>query len=396
MAERPARLGLGVVAGLLLLGLSVGSWFIRASYAAGDPPAVEPADVPEEHRDRLRIVEGIPVVRLSGTPYEMGYQHGKILDKQIRHLYYEYFEKMVVPLVGGQSGLKKWAEKVKPFIPPHLLEEMRGLADAMGRSFEEALYANVSIDRFQSLLCSTVVASGDATGDGEIYFGRNLDFPGRGMLHRMSVVIVFEPKGGEPFVSVTWPGLIGVLSGMNARGVCGATMLIHARRPVEPGMPYMLMYREALARAKRTADVAAYIEKARRTCPNNFMVVDATGAAEVVEWTPQKVLRRPATRGVVCSTNHFKSEGLDGISGWPGGRDRYATLAEFLEREHGRIDAARVQEALADVAKPWMTNVQSMVFLPARREIRMSARKRLPVAKGPFVTLDRAALFGGE
>lgn len=392
---RSGRPGLACIAGLLLFGLAVGSLFVQATY--GDAPAPPPLDVDAlapADRDRVQFVDGIPVVRLSGTPHEMGRQHGTIFREQIRFLETEYVEAMVAPAVGGEGKLLEWARSVEKFIPEAYRQELQGIAEGAGMTYERVLVANTMVDRFQTLMCSTVVASGAATKDREVYFGRNLDFPGRRVLHRMTVVIVYEREGATPVVSVTWPGLVGVLSGMNGHGVCGATMLIHRGKPLRPGMPYMIMYREALSRARKAADVHTYIEGAKRTCPNNFMVVDATGAAEVVEFDQDVVARRPAERGTACSTNHFRSKVLSGKEGWRVGEDRYRSLAEFLEREHGKIDVDRIRKALGDVATPWLLNVQSMVFLPARRALYLSKGGELPAAKQPFVHLTREVLLG--
>jgi len=301
---------------------------------------------------------------------------------------------MVAPAVGGTGKLLEWARSVEKFIPEAYRQELRGIADGAGMTYERVLVANTMVDRFQTLMCSTVVAAGAAAKDREVYFGRNLDFPGRRVLHQMTVVVVYELEGATPVVSVTWPGLVGVLSGMNGHGVCGATMLVHRGKPLRPGMPYMIMYREALARARKAGDVYDYIDRAKRTCPNNFMVVDATGAAEVVEFDQDVVARRPAARGAVCSTNHFRTKQLAGTEGWRVGEDRYANLAEFLEREHGKIDAEKIRKALGDVATPWLLNVQSMIFLPARRALHVSTGGALPAAKQPFVRLSREVLFG--
>ena len=73
---------------------------------------------------------------------------------------------------------------------------------------------------------------------------------------RATIVLVLEPKDGTKLVSVTWPGLIGVLSGMNEHGVAGATMMIHQGEQIRPGLPYMLMYREALMAARKAGEDA--------------------------------------------------------------------------------------------------------------------------------------------
>ncbi|MHC4819154.1 MAG: C45 family autoproteolytic acyltransferase/hydrolase [Planctomycetota bacterium] len=392
---RTGRPGLACVTGLLLFGLAVGSLFVQATY--GDAPAPPPLRVEglsAADRGRVRLVDGIPVLRLAGTPYEIGRQHGAILAPQIRFLEKEYVEAMVAPAVGGKGKLLDWARSVEEFIPEAYRQELKGIAAGAGMTYERVLVANTMVDRFQTLMCSTVVAAGDATKDREVYFGRNLDFPGRRVLHQMTVVVAYELEGATPVVSVTWPGLVGVLSGMNGHGVCGATMLVHRRKSLRPGMPYMIMYREALARARKMGDVYDYIVQAKRTCPNNFMVVDATGAAEVIEFDQDVVARRPAARGTVCSTNHFRTKELAGTEGWRAGEDRYTSLAEYLEREHGKIDVDGIRKALGDVATPWLLNVQSMVFLPARRALHLSKGGVLPAARQPFVHLSRDVLFG--
>jgi hypothetical protein len=170
-------------------------------------------------------------------------------------------------------------------------------------------------------------------------------------------------------------------------------MMIQQSEEIRPGIPYPLMYREALARARTVADVHAFIAGSKRTCANNFMVVGPDGQAEVIEWDALRVARRPARDGGICSTNHFRTEEMRG-AGWTIGADRYRSLERFLAEEHGRIDAAAVQRALGDVATPWFLNVQSMVFLPGERALSLARGGDLPAAKRPFVLLDRETLFG--
>jgi len=382
-------------AGIVLLALGALSLFVSATWGDGPaPPPVRTENTPEAVRPRLRLVGAVPVLRLSGTPREMGFQHGAALKPQIRFLYSEYYEAMVKRLV-GEANLRTWAKETEPFIPEAYREEMKGLAEGSGLPYEEVLIVNTMVDRFQTIACSTVVASGDATKDGEVYFGRNLDFPGRNVLQKMTVVIVWSPEGGPQLAAVTWPGMLGVLSGMNAEGVSGATMLVHRGRELRAGLPYLLMYRQALDGARTKDDVYASISKAKRTSSNNFMVVDASGASDVIEFDPEVAVRRPASHGCHCSTNFFASDELRDLC-MPMGTDRYESLAAFLERERGRIDLDLVKQELADVATPFYLNVQAMVFLPARQEIHLSEGGRLPAAKQPYVHLTREMLFGAK
>lgn len=380
---------------MVLLPLVALSLFVSATWGDGPlPPPVRAEAVPEAVRGRLQLVGSVPVLRLSGSPRDMGFQHGTALKPQIRFLYHEYYEALVKRVV-GEEDLRAWAKETEPFIPERYREEMKGLAEGADLPYEEVLVVNTMVDRFQTIACSTVVASGDATKGGEVYFGRNLDFPGRNVLQKMTVVVVWSPEGGTPLAAVTWPGMLGVLSGMNAEGVSGATMLVHKGRERRPGLPYLLMYRQALEGAKTKDDVHASIVQAKRTSSNNFMVVDATGASDVIEFDPEEVVRRPAAHGCNCSTNFFASEELRDRC-LPMGKGRYESLEEFLARERGRIDLPLVKQALADVATPFYLNIQAMVFLPAKREIHLSEGGALPAAKQPYVHLTRDVLFGAK
>ncbi len=376
-----------------LFAFAVGSQFVTATYgAAVEPPAVRTDKLSASDRARVSAVHGVTVLRLSGTHHEMGRQHGAILRDQILFLDREYVTPLIERMV-GRKELEKWAGEVESFIPKPFREELRGLAEGSRIPYARILVLNTMLDRFQSMMCSTVVAGPDLTADGEIYFGRNLDFAGRGILHKCTIVIVYAPKDGPAVAAVTWPGLIGVLSGMSDRGVAGATMMIHWGKPLAPGMPYMLMYRAALAGATSSADVVKTIRTTKRTCPNNFMVVDTTGAAVVVEWDQQKVGTRPGTGDGLCSTNFFRSAPLKG-TGAPFGLGRYNTLEKFLQERKGKIDRESIQSVLGDVANPWWTNVQSMVFVPRKRELWLATRRALPVSKGPYAKLSAESLFG--
>ena len=75
---------------------------------------------------------------------------------------------------------------------------------------------------------------------------------------------------------------------------------------------------------------------------------------------------------------------------------RYGTLERFLKENHGRIDVDGVRDVLKDVAKPWFLNVQSMIFLPARRSMYLAVGDSLPMARQPFVKLSRDVLFGAK
>ena len=62
-----------------------------------------------------------------------------------------------------------------------------------------------------------------SAADGPL-FGRNLDFPTLGYLEQYTLITVYRPTGKRAFASIGFPGLIGVISGMNDSGLAMAIL----------------------------------------------------------------------------------------------------------------------------------------------------------------------------
>ena len=67
--------------------------------------------------------------------------------------------------------------------------------------------------------CTNVVALGDATSMGQVLHGSTLDWGMHDVLKHRTCSLVLEPADGHPFVSVTWPGMVGTLRAMGAQGL---------------------------------------------------------------------------------------------------------------------------------------------------------------------------------
>jgi len=81
----------------------------------------------------LKEINGIKVLYISGTHYEMGYQHGYLLRNETR-------ENLRAFLNNTHYSYEKLLEIwniTKNFIPKEYIEELRGLADGAGIKFED-------------------------------------------------------------------------------------------------------------------------------------------------------------------------------------------------------------------------------------------------------------------
>ena len=306
--------------------------------------------------------EDVRIVELKGDAAQIGMQHGKLMGEQIKTLHREYLRRCFGDEQRYKQGLAAAAGFGSRLLPEHAAE-LTALAQGAGMDGGEMLLANCFLDLLPNIACSTIALPAEASPDGVARLGRNLDFPAKGVADKASVLLIVRPQGRYAFANVTWPGVIGVLSGMNEHGLCVANMEIS--RVVRPptAMPYILLYRMVLERCKTVDEAVELLKKTPRQSANNLMLMDAAGNRAVAEITPAGVVvRKGAAGAALISTNHQR--GQDQASG--GKCWRYDRLRTAAGDDFGKIDAAAVEKMLDTVSVQGLT-IQSMVFEPAKR-----------------------------
>jgi Acyl-coenzyme A:6-aminopenicillanic acid acyl-transferase len=343
---------------------------IALAACGGEEPAAPGAPSPAA-TGNIETIDGITVVRVRGTPKEMGTQAGTLLKEKIRILLSDYLGAV---LPGDRSFPLLAARQMEAHIPARYREEMKALADAAGVPYDDLLVGNVMVELFAQ--CSTAVVRGARAEGGTLLFGRNLDFPSEGILEKHSVVIDYAPAEGRRFVAVTWPGLVGVLSGMNRDGLCVANLLAVSGDQSLDGCPYAFLLRDVMEGSGTVEEGLATLRRSRRTTANSIMLADAKGAA-VAETTHWRMAVREIEDDRLFATNDFRAD-TDVRC------DRYDKLVDLVAAAKVPLDA-KDMERLLDAVDLGDINVQCMVFIPERCELRLSLG-RVPAAKGPFVT----------
>lgn len=345
----------------------------------------------------LSFHEGVPLLRLKGTPGERGHGYGKLLAPQIAFLMEHYLG----TLLGHRSsreGALAFARDCEPHIPPAFREELRAASESAGMAWEDALICATFLDFYKTCACSTICAWGPRTPGGEALFGRNLDFPSLGVMKDMSLVVVTHAEGSRTFASITWPGMLGVLSGMNEDGLALALMEVRGGAANRPGIPYTMLYRRMLEDAATVGAVEGLLRAAPVTTANNLMVADTSPDAALFEFDPSGVDVRRNQDGVLFSTNHFWSPSRrNNVLAPPylGSRMRKRAIERVVEERDrgfgGRFDEGTIIKAVQSAGMR-RVNIQAMLFLPNRREVRVSLG-RIPASPGPYVRLPREVLF---
>ncbi len=253
----------------LLLALAAPAW-VRAD-APGKPTARTNAPDSVAVKGRLTEIEGISILRVWGTPHERGYAHGYHMARDILDLLENYLndESNVGKAAAYQMASMMVSRIMK--IEPKYEQELRGMLEGIearldGKTTISVLKRKLNytdlvaincIPDSSRLGCSSFAAWGRLTKDGHTLSGRNLDWIRIDALADNQFVLCYLREGGGeplPWVSITWPGLIGCLTGMNERGV---TVSMHDA-PADP--PNVRTGFTPRAFALRDAIEAAYPE----------------------------------------------------------------------------------------------------------------------------------------
>ncbi len=320
-------------------------------------PATRPATQP-----------AVPVVELSGSGDQMAAAQVQQLGPAIHTLHEQY----LMPFLKGGMARFVALSEANAF-EGQLRPEHRAEVVALGRASHvderETMLGQCFLDIAQLSGCSTVALAAEASPDGVARFGRNLDFWSLNVADKYTTLFVVRGDGGRyAYASVGWPGMLGVLSGMNEHGLCLANMEVP--RPMRPptAMPYTLLYRTVLERCRTVDEAVGLLESTPRQTANNLMLMDAAGDRAVAEITPEGVhVRRATGTAALISTNHQRDQDAD----TPGRCDRYDYLHATAAAEFGHVDEPAVTGLLQHVGR--RGTLQSMVFEPARRVVYLAA-----------------------
>lgn len=344
-----------------------------------------PMHLAETTAPRQAEVSPIPILDMRGDGAAIGAAHGKALGSSIRFLHIKYLD---VWFKNPQMKLlaQTVAVAFETKLAPRHQAEIHAIAEASGVDERDVMLANCFLDVSPMTACSTVALPADASPDGVARFGRNLDFPSFDVADKYSVVMVYHPAGKNAFAAVSWPGLIGVLSGMNEHGLSLANMEVTRGQRLPTAVPYTILYRTVLEECRTVNEAVELLKKSPRQTANNLMLMDASGDRAVVEITPEEIIvRRAPQHAALISTNHHRGTDID----TPGFCSRYDTLHDMANADYGRVDEAEVKTMLGKVGGS--ETLQAMIFEPANRTLVLSVGTG--AAKGQFHRIDLKKYF---
>jgi len=314
-----------------------------------------------EGKGYLETVGGYPVLHLKGTPEEMGFQHGRLLARQIARnadMLFAGDGKAVKfgPVTIPRAGIAHLLNaSFKDRVPERFVTEMRALARGAGQPFWKIHAANLIPEMFH---CSGFALLKRATACGKLLHGRVLDYGvGRG-LQKTAVLIIQEPDGRIPFANVSYAGFIGSVTGMNLRQISIGEM---GGRGVGrwKGVPMSFLVRMVLEQAQTLDQAVAVFKENPRTCEYFYVIADARADSTVgIKAVPDRVeLVRPGQKHPLLP--HPVPDTVLMSAG-----TRYDHLARQVARGHGRFTQASAIR-LMDAPVAMKSNLHNALMVPA-------------------------------
>ncbi len=275
-------------------------------------PALQPADLqPADLQKPPPVALPSGFMRLVGTPEEIGRQHGKKLSAEINTVIREYvsgdLENGKVP-----PAMLKRLRAMKSVLPDWYLKELKACARAAEVDADVLLYAQCEGDIKSLGGCTTYVAYGSTTADGQMEIGRNFDYWGLESTDKCVKVfaVIPERKDGYAFVSVGWAGILGGWTFYNEKGLFVANNLggFSAKNPL--GVPTLILERIIAQKAATVKEAVALLRKTPRMRGQALIIGQAgdpaiglAPAAVLIEFDALRVKVTPAQNGFVFHTS---------------------------------------------------------------------------------------------
>lgn len=245
-----------------------------------------------------------PLYRCAGSPRELGRQHGEQAGQRIR----AHIELLKTNFKGSTATFHEAAGRFVPLFEqhgPHLVEEIRGLAEGAGIAFPEAMACNIrgEISRVPDGGCTAYAVRAERTASGGVLVGQNSDLP-TGMIE-LGYVLHLKPPGKPEVMIWTFGGMIGY-HGMNSAGVAHFANALGGGPAGRFGLPHYPVKR-LLLECRQMSEVLEVFERSPLASNGNYVLADGAGEILDVEATTEgpQVIREQDGAGYIAHTNHY-------------------------------------------------------------------------------------------
>lgn len=291
-------------------------------------------------------------VELSGTPYEMGLQHGTACGEAVCAAIENVVYGRQIDGSHRERVVRQMERNVERVFP-EALEEMQGIADGAGLKRDDILAYASCMEVGRTAIGCTNVALRTAEHDVVHYKSNDV---GRDSIGTY-VFWDIRPDKGHPFICVSGPGAPWMGPGVNDTGLTfGGSSIMNSDQDWENGIPTNLLQRYLL---QYCADVEEGIALCKSTPVMNhgmnIMLTDPGGNAVVVERSATRMAVRRMEDDSIWCANHYVTPEMRDVDSRTNAdfrantEGRWALLARLTEeRPHSLEQVTRIARAHAD------------------------------------------------
>lgn len=273
---------------------------------------------------------GLYEMYVEGNPFERGVINGK-LSKELVVRQEDHFAEQITKMVPSKfkrNFLKYligfFNRNLDKNITAEYREEIYGVSTSaspqyqyLGTNYQRILNYHAAHDighAVQNLAlvgCTSFGTWGSMSADSTMIIGRNFDFYVGDKFAEDKIVAFFNPTKGHKFMTVTWGGFVGAVSGMNDQGLSVTINAAKTSLPTGSATPVSLVTREILQYAKNITEAISIAKSRKMFVSESFLVASAAdNKAVIIEKTPETLDVYDSQKDFIICTNHFQSKGL--------------------------------------------------------------------------------------
>ena len=341
-------------------------------------------------KSRKYLKNGLSVVYLTGTPYEIGLAHGKLCKKEIEEFnasFFTLYDRF------AEDPHNKWIElsgQLEKNIPKEYIDEMRGISDGSDIEYNKILFINALSTISMKDSC---LAFAFQNANSEIITLRLDDEFKKTDFHRKMVLFIIKPDNGMGFAAIITPGWVDGETGINEKGITVSQNNIGIRQEDWNVMPITILSRYMLQYTEKIDDIDRILD-GQHAYPGRLIFVSNPNGASVFEFVNTENARINLNNGFLALSNHARvipSRRSGGSS-----VKRLSILEDFLNENSEHMD---IEKAIELVRTPYLSrdnfwdrlrvhNRQAYIFSPGTLNFWIAIPPsdiKKPACYGPYI-----------
>ncbi|MFN3649893.1 MAG: C45 family autoproteolytic acyltransferase/hydrolase [Armatimonadota bacterium] len=285
----------------------------------------------------------LPVLQLTGSPYQQGLAHGEALRDRIARNIEVYLARFQSEVGVSPDEVRERARAYRRVIAESngdYAEGLRGVIEGSGLDADFVTALNVRYELLYDRWTRNAMEEGDgctafaiapeAAENGHLWLGQNWDW----IPDVQGAVLHSTDPDGMRSLSFTQAGIVGGKIGLNSEGLgLGINGLLSTEDDWSRlRKPFHVRCYEIL-RKRALDDAVRVVTEPARSCSTNFLLGQAPDRILDLETAPERLSRLEAEEGVLVHANHFVDPERTGVEQPPNPR------RHFSEKRHCRLGA---------------------------------------------------------